>query len=76
MGIFVGWVVRGRWFFIAAFLILLPALFIPGSNHTIRLAALSLAVALILVQTVLTFRDGFRAYAAHRPPPSPESLDS
>jgi hypothetical protein len=66
MGIAVGWIVRGRWFFIAGFLILILAFFIPESNHTIRLAAFSLALAFILVQLVLVFRDAFRERAANR----------
>jgi uncharacterized membrane protein len=68
MGILVGWVVRGRWLFIAGFLVLILAFFIPASNQTIRLAAFFLAFALILVQLVLVFRQAFRARAAHRDP--------
>ena len=73
MGVVVGWIVRGRWFFIAAFLILILAFFIPGSNHTIRLAAFSLALALILVQLVLIFRDAFRERAVNRSSQRPDS---
>jgi hypothetical protein len=73
VGIVVGWIVRGRWFFIAAFLILVPALVIPGLNHTIRLAGFSLALALILVQLVLVFRDAFRERAANRSSQRPDS---
>lgn len=73
MGIFVGWVVRGRWLFIAGFLVLILAFFIPGSNHTIRLAAFFLALALILVQLVMVFREGFRARQVNRSPQRPDS---
>jgi hypothetical protein len=73
MGIVVGWIVRGRWFFISASLILILAFFIPGSNHTTRLAGFSLALALILVQLVLVFRDAFRERAANRSSQRPGS---
>jgi hypothetical protein len=65
VGIVVGWIVRGHWFFIAGFLILILALFSPASSHTIRVAAFSLALALILGQLVVVFRDASRERAAN-----------
>ena len=60
MGIFVGWVVRGSWFFIVGFLVIILAVAIPWPR-TIRLAVVFLGLAIIVAQLAMMFRDAFRA---------------
>lgn len=68
MGILIGWVVRGRWFYLVGFLVVILALAIPWPP-TIGLAVAFLGLAIMLAQLVMIFRDAFRAHAHDRSSP-------
>ena len=64
MDIFIGWFVRGRWFLVAGFVIVLLALFMPWPNGVIGQIVLWLGIAVMAVQLVVIGRVTF-----HRPRP-------
>lgn len=73
MGIFIGWVVRGRWFFIVGFVTVILALVIPWPSRGIHEALFVLGLAIMAVQLVVIVRETRRARLARRSPQPPTS---
>jgi len=69
MGIFVGWAVRGWWLFFVGIAVTILSAAIPWSDRALRLAVLSLGLAIILAQLVMIHRAA-RAGRSARPPDS------
>jgi hypothetical protein len=68
VGLFIGWFVRGRWFFVAGFAIVILALVMPWPNGIVRQVVLWLGIAIMAVQVVVIAR-----VAHHHPgPPDPD----